>query len=70
MRYGTLKIRLLLTFIIIKIMIINRFSSAFILHQDAIDEFRPMIPIIQAVRNPGMKERHWNEFMEKSGKTV
>lgn len=51
-------------------MIINRFSLAFILHQDAIDEFRPMIPIIQAVRNPGMKERHWNEFMEKSGKTV
>ncbi|CAB3241783.1 unnamed protein product [Arctia plantaginis] len=38
--------------------------------RNAIDEFRPLIPIIQAVRNPGMKERHWNEFMEKSGITV
>ncbi|XP_037871312.1 dynein axonemal heavy chain 1 isoform X2 [Bombyx mori] len=35
-----------------------------------IDEFRPLIPIIQAVRNPGMKERHWNEFMEKAGITL
>lgn len=31
------------------------------------DEFRPLIPVIQAVKNPGMKERHWNEFMEKAG---
>ncbi|CAB3221174.1 unnamed protein product [Arctia plantaginis] len=38
--------------------------------RDAIDEFRPLIPVLQAVRNPGMKERHWNEFMEKSGITV
>uniref|UniRef100_A0A2A4JD05 Dynein heavy chain linker domain-containing protein n=1 Tax=Heliothis virescens TaxID=7102 RepID=A0A2A4JD05_HELVI len=38
--------------------------------RDNIDEFRPLIPIIQAVRNPGMKERHWNEFMEKAGITV
>ncbi|XP_073954501.1 dynein axonemal heavy chain 1-like isoform X1 [Choristoneura fumiferana] len=38
--------------------------------RDDIDEFRPLIPVIQAVRNPGMKERHWNEFMEKSGITV
>ncbi|KAI8440701.1 hypothetical protein MSG28_009052 [Choristoneura fumiferana] len=37
---------------------------------DDIDEFRPLIPVIQAVRNPGMKERHWNEFMEKSGMAV
>ncbi|XP_050357868.1 dynein axonemal heavy chain 1-like [Nymphalis io] len=38
--------------------------------RDDMDEFRPLIPVIQAVRNPGMKERHWNEFMEKSGITV
>ncbi|XP_052749829.1 dynein axonemal heavy chain 1-like isoform X2 [Galleria mellonella] len=38
--------------------------------RDDIDEFRPLIPIIQAVRNPGMKERHWNEFMERAGITV
>ncbi|CAH0663656.1 unnamed protein product [Spodoptera exigua] len=38
--------------------------------RENIDSFRPLIPIIQAVRNPGMKERHWNEFMEKAGITV
>ncbi|CAH2222251.1 jg992 [Pararge aegeria aegeria] len=38
--------------------------------RDDMDEFRPLIPVIQAVRNPGMKERHWNEFMEKAGITV
>ncbi|XP_022823491.1 dynein heavy chain 1, axonemal-like [Spodoptera litura] len=38
--------------------------------RDYIDAFRPLIPIIQAVRNPGMKDRHWNEFMEKAGITV
>ncbi|KAG6458751.1 hypothetical protein O3G_MSEX011030 [Manduca sexta] len=38
--------------------------------RDDIDEFRPLVPIIQAVRNPGMKERHWNEFMERAGITV
>ncbi|XP_060806154.1 dynein axonemal heavy chain 1-like [Amyelois transitella] len=38
--------------------------------RDDIDEFRPLIPVIQAVRNPGMKERHWNEFMERAGITV
>ncbi|CAF4763844.1 unnamed protein product [Pieris macdunnoughi] len=38
--------------------------------RDDIDEFKPLIPVIQAVRNPGMKERHWNEFMEKAGITV
>ncbi|KAJ8728552.1 hypothetical protein PYW07_006248 [Mythimna separata] len=38
--------------------------------REAIDDFKPLIPIIQAVRNPGMKERHWNDFMEKAGITV
>ncbi|XP_050552039.1 dynein axonemal heavy chain 1 isoform X2 [Spodoptera frugiperda] len=38
--------------------------------REYMDAFRPLIPIIQAVRNPGMKERHWNEFMEKAGITV
>ncbi|CAG9128683.1 unnamed protein product [Plutella xylostella] len=37
---------------------------------DEIDAFRPLIPIIQAVRNPGMKERHWQEFMERAGITI
>ncbi|XP_045539469.1 dynein axonemal heavy chain 1 [Papilio machaon] len=38
--------------------------------RDDIDEFRPLIPILQAVKNPGMKERHWKEFMDKAGITV
>ncbi|XP_045521817.1 dynein axonemal heavy chain 1-like [Pieris brassicae] len=38
--------------------------------RDDIDEFKPLIPVIQAVRNPGMKERHWNEFMDRAGITV
>ncbi|GBP84500.1 Dynein heavy chain 1, axonemal [Eumeta japonica] len=41
-----------------------------IIIRDYIDEFRPLIPILQAVRNPGMKERHWDEFMERSGIVV
>ncbi|KAG7304694.1 hypothetical protein JYU34_010040 [Plutella xylostella] len=41
-----------------------------ILIRDEIDAFRPLIPIIQAVRNPGMKERHWQEFMERAGITI
>ncbi|XP_041969812.1 dynein axonemal heavy chain 1-like [Aricia agestis] len=38
--------------------------------RDEIDEFRPLIAIIQAVKNPGMKERHWKEFMDKAGITL
>ncbi|CAH0718440.1 unnamed protein product, partial [Brenthis ino] len=38
--------------------------------RDDMDEFRPLIPVIQAVRNPGMKDRHWNEFMERAGIAV
>lgn len=32
-----------------------------------IDEFRPYIGIIEAIRNPGMKERHFKELSEKIG---
>ncbi|XP_049878805.1 dynein axonemal heavy chain 1-like [Pectinophora gossypiella] len=38
--------------------------------KDLMDEFRPLIPIIQVVRNPGMKERHWEEFMQRAGISV
>jgi Dynein heavy chain, N-terminal region 2 len=24
-----------------------------------IDEFKPFIPLIQGLRNPGMRQRHW-----------
>ena len=29
------------------------------------DEFRPMVPIIASLRNPGMKDRHWAALSEK-----
>ncbi|CAG5057893.1 unnamed protein product [Parnassius apollo] len=38
--------------------------------RDDIDAFRPLIPILQAVKNPGMKERHWKQFMDRAGITV
>lgn len=26
-----------------------------------IDEFKPLMPIITALRNPGLRERHWDQ---------
>ena len=31
--------------------------------KDWIEEFKPYIPIIQALRNPGMRKRHWEQVM-------
>lgn len=28
-----------------------------------IEAFAPMMPLIQALRNPGMRERHWDEYV-------
>lgn len=36
--------------------------------KNQIDNFRPLIPLIQSVRNPGMRQRHWDLFKEASGK--
>lgn len=33
-----------------------------------IDEFRPLIPLIQAVRSAGMRPRHWEQIKEATGK--
>lgn len=31
-----------------------------------VNSFRPYLPVIRCVNNPGMKERHWIEFSQKS----
>lgn len=33
--------------------------------KDQIEEFRPSIPLIQALRNPGMRHRHWEMLTEE-----
>ena len=35
--------------------------------RDEVDLFRPKVPLIVALRNPGMKERHWTDLAEKTG---
>lgn len=32
-----------------------------------IELFRPLIPLLQAVRNPGMRLRHWDQLKEITG---
>ncbi|EDQ91509.1 uncharacterized protein MONBRDRAFT_15298, partial [Monosiga brevicollis MX1] len=32
-----------------------------------IEEFKPYVPLIQALRNPGMRERHWEQLSEAVG---
>lgn len=35
--------------------------------KDEIDTFKPFIPLIQSLRNPGMRNRHWEQLSEKLG---
>ncbi|XP_066927305.1 dynein axonemal heavy chain 1-like isoform X2 [Clytia hemisphaerica] len=35
-----------------------------------IEEFKPFIPLIQALRNPGMRKRHWEQLSEELGQTI
>ena len=35
-----------------------------------IEEFKPYAPLIQALRNPGMRDRHWNKLSEHLGFNV
>lgn len=32
-----------------------------------LEEFKQHLPLIQCLRNPGMKDRHWNEIRAKTG---
>ena len=36
----------------------------------AVDDFKPSIPLIVALRNPGMRERHWAELSAAIGQRV
>lgn len=32
-----------------------------------IEDFLPCVPVIQGLRNPGMKSRHWEMLSERTG---
>ncbi|CAH8612512.1 unnamed protein product [Heterobilharzia americana] len=36
----------------------------------SIEEFKPFIPLIQGLRNPGMRQRHWEELSEELGVNI
>lgn len=38
--------------------------------QRELDEFKPCVPLIVALRTEGMSERHWNEISQLVGRTV
>lgn len=38
-----------------------------IMIRDQIDEFKPFIPLIQALREPGMKDRHFEQLSAQTG---
>ncbi|XP_056631499.1 dynein axonemal heavy chain 1-like [Diorhabda sublineata] len=35
--------------------------------KNRIEEFKPNVPLLLALKNPGMKERHWEQFAEETG---
>lgn len=38
--------------------------------RQAVDDFRPFIPLIQGLRNPGMRSRHWELLSGELGFTI
>ena len=38
--------------------------------KEQVDAFRPRLPLISALRNPGMRDRHWETISEKINKTL
>ena len=38
--------------------------------KNQIAEFMPVMPLVAALRNPGMRERHWEGLAEKTGKPL
>ena len=57
----------------------SRFSAAFIKFgsgltapptlslQDKLEAFRPHVPLIAALRNPGLRDRHWKKISQIAG---
>ncbi|KAJ3125137.1 Dynein heavy chain 1, axonemal [Nowakowskiella sp. JEL0407] len=35
--------------------------------KDEMEDFKPFVPLIQALRNPGMRDRHWDKLSEELG---
>ena len=33
-------------------------------------DFKPVVPLVTALRNRGMADRHWQEISDKSGTTI
>ena len=38
--------------------------------KEMLDEFKPHLPIISALRNPGMRERHWAKLSAEAGEPI
>lgn len=38
--------------------------------KEEIDKFRPHIPLILSLKNPGMRPRHFEKFVENSGENI
>ena len=38
--------------------------------KEAIDAFRPSVPLLLALRNPGLRQRHFDQLREETGETT
>ncbi|KAF7272031.1 hypothetical protein GWI33_015147, partial [Rhynchophorus ferrugineus] len=46
---------------------IENVQSVAIHIRNDIDKFKPLIPLLQCLRNPGMRQRHWDKFSDETG---
>lgn len=38
--------------------------------KDSVDAFRPSVPLLLALRNPGLRQRHFDQLREETGRAV